>query len=107
MRFSLFAFAAAIVATQSHAIEVETVVDESEFSNEILFPQVAAFINNLSEGDLDQIENYMSQVFSSEDSEDGTGELLAQLETEEDNDLAVVANYLAQLSGEEDRKSVV
>lgn len=102
MRFNLFAFAAAIVATQSHAVAVETEVDESEqLSNEMLFPQVAAFMNNLSDNDLDQIENYMSQVFSSEDSEDGTQELLAQLDAEEDNDLAVVANYLAQLNGEE------
>ena len=74
MKFRLFAFSAAIVATQGAAIEMQVEVDE--LSNEVLFPQVAAFMNTLSNGDLEQVENYMSQIFSSS-SEDEGSELLA------------------------------
>ena len=75
MKFTLFAFSAAIVATQGAAIEMQVEVDE--LSNEVLFPQVAAFMNTLSNSDLEQVENYMSQIFSSSSSEDEGSELLA------------------------------
>ena len=57
-------------------------------------------MNTLSSDDLDKVENYMGQVFA-EDSDDNSEGIFAQLETEEENDLAVVASYLAQLNGEE------
>ena len=42
----------------------------------------------------------MSQVFEADDSNQEEV-ILAQLQSEEESDLAIVANYLAQLSGEE------
>ena len=71
-------------------------------SNEVLFPQIASYINSLSEEQLEQVEHYMSQVFAADDSTNKEEVLLAQLQqSEEESDLAIVANYLAQLSGEE------
>ena len=69
-------------------------------SKEVLFPQLASYINSLSEEQLDKVENYMSQVFASDDL-DQNEVILAQLQSEEESDLAIVASYLAQLSGEE------
>ena len=97
MKFTVFAFAA-VLATKSYAIQAE--YDDEELSNEMLFPQVASFLNSMSDEQLDQVENYMSQIYA-EGSNDEEGGIFAQLETEEENDLAVVANYLAQLSSEE------
>ena len=42
----------------------------------------------------------MTQIFAEDDSNQEEG-ILAQLESEEENDLAIVANYLAQLNAEE------
>ena len=97
MRFTLFTFAA-VIATKSNAIQSE--YDEDELSNEALFPQVASYLNSMSDEELDQLENYMAQIHA-EDAGVSDGDIFAQLETEEENDLAVVANYLAQLSSEE------
>ena len=42
----------------------------------------------------------MTQIFAEDDSNQEEG-ILAQLESEEENDLAIVANYLTQLNAEE------
>ena len=42
----------------------------------------------------------MTQIFAEDDLNQEEG-ILAQLESEEENDLAIVANYLAQLNAEE------
>ena len=97
MKFTLFAFAA-VMATKSSAIQAE--FDEEELSNEVLFPQVASYLNSMSDEQLDQLDNYMGQIYA-EDSDVSDSDIFAQVETEEENDLAVVANYLAQLSSEE------
>ena len=99
MKFHLITFAAAFIATKSLAVTIDTEIEDAELSNEVMFPQVAAYMNSLSESDLDQVEMYMGQVFAS-DSDDNEG-ILAQTMTEGDNDLAILANYLAQLDGEE------
>ena len=97
MKFTLFAFAA-VIATKSNAIQAE--YDEEELSNEVLFPQVASYLNSMSDEQLDQLENYMGQIYA-EDSDVDDSDIFAQVETEEENDLAIVANYLAQLDSEE------
>ena len=92
MRFTVFAFAAVLATKHCNAIHAE--YDEDELSNEVLFPQVASYLNSMSDEQLDQVEHYMGQIFA--ESEDGdVDNVFAQLETEEENDLAVVANYLA------------
>ena len=97
MRFSVFTFAS-ILATKSLAVQAES--NAEELSNEVLFPQLASYINSLSEEQLEKVENYMSQVFEADDSNQEEV-ILAQLQSEEESDLAIVASYLAQLSGEE------
>ena len=97
MRFSVFAFAS-ILATKSLAVQAES--NAEELSNEVLFPQLASYINSLSEEQLEKVENYMSQVFEADDSNQDEV-ILAQLQSEEESDMAIVASYLAQLSGEE------
>lgn len=100
MRFTVFAFAAVLATKHCNAVHAE--FDDDELSNEVLFPQVASFLNSMSDEQLDQVENYMGQIFAESESEDGdVDNVFAQLETEEENDLAVVANYLAQLDAEE------
>ena len=95
MKFTLYAFAAATAfVAQTNAVDIE----DEELSNEVLFPQVAALMSTMSDSDLNEIEHYMAQVHSQ--SEDDQAQLLAQIEVE-DNDLAILGNYLAQLSGEE------
>ena len=98
MRFTLYTIAAATALVEKAS---QTYVDEEyQLSNEVFFPQVAAILATLDDDELNQIENYMSQIFSQVDDENEL--MFAQLNAEEDEDeLAAMAMYLAQLSGEE------
>ena len=98
MRFTLYTIAAATALVEKSS---QTFVDEEyQLSNEVFFPQVAAILATLDDDELNQIENYMSQIFSQDDQENEL--MFAQLNAEEDEDeLAAMAMYLAQLSGEE------
>ena len=91
MKFSLFFIAATCIFIDSNAAELE--YDSDLLANENLFPQIAAYMAELGEDELDRIENYMSQIFAQDDQSDEIN--FAQLESEEENELAMMATYLA------------
>ena len=50
MRFSVFAFASVLV---TKSLAVSTKIEADELSNEVLFPQLASYMNTLSEEQLE------------------------------------------------------